>query len=539
MRIMLIRPPIYSKNLRYPAGPRFGLPLGILYLAAAIEQENIEVSLYDALIDFDLNNPAKNDDGSFHIGASWNTIIKKVKDRCPDIVGITNPFSDFFSLAIRTAIEIKKRFPGIVTVAGGPHASGAPESFFQSGMGIDYVVRGEAEKSFLRLIDALRNNRPLSSVPGLTWRDGGVMRSNAMAGFIGDLDSIPFPAYHLIENMERYFYFTKTGFPSRFMFEYPGSEREVSLITSRGCPFHCVFCGNHIHMGRRWRYHSADYVLRHMELLIARYGVRHFHIEDDNITLNKKRFELILDGIISRKWNITWDTPNGVRAEGLTEELLVKAKTSGCTYMIIGIESGNQKVLDTIIKKTLDLGEVRAAARICKKTELDLHGFYIVGFPGETVREIQDTFRFALDLLKTNSVIPHLCLARPLAGTELHKLCQKGNYLTDTIEPNIGSGIRNEVFPRRMIATGEFTPELLERLTAHFNLKAMRIIVGQSVVWLLLHPLVMPIVVKKFVLDLRFGLGNAVKRIFFGGMLYKNNFLRWEAVRSQKKNHLY
>jgi radical SAM superfamily enzyme YgiQ (UPF0313 family) len=482
-----------------------------------------------------LNNPAKNDDGSFHIGASWDTIIKKVKERCPDIVGITNPFSDFFSLAVRTAVEIKKRFPGIITVAGGPHASGAPESFFQPGTGIDYVVRGEAEQSFLRLIDALANNRPMSSVPGLTWRDGGAMRSNAMAGFIGDLDSIPFPAYHLIENMERYFYFTKAGFPSRFMFEYPGSEREVSLITSRGCPFRCIFCGNHLHMGRQWRYHSAEYVLRHMELLIARYGVRHFHLEDDNLTCNRKRFKLIVDGILSRKWDITWDTPNGIRLEGLTEDLLVKAKMSGCTYMIIGIESGNQKVLDTIIKKTLDLGDVRAIAHLCKKINFDLHGFYIVGFPGETVGEIQDTFRFAIDLLKTSSVIPHLCLARPLAGTELQELCQKGNYLTDAIEPHIGSGMRNEVFPRRMIATGEFTPELLERLTARFNFKAIRIIVYQSSVWLLLHPQVMPMVVKRFVADLRFGLGSAVKRIFFSGMLYKNNFLRWKSVQSQRK----
>ena len=142
-----------------------------------------------------------------------------------------------------------------------------------------------------------------------------------------------------------------------------------------------------------------------MEHLIRRYGVRHFHLEDDNVTLNKERFEKILLGIKERRWSITWDTPNGIRAEGLSKELLLLVKNSGCTYLIIGIESGNQRVLDSIVKKNLNLAAVEQAACLCKTIGIDLHAFYVVGFPGETRNEIEDTFRFADRMIKSLQTI--------------------------------------------------------------------------------------------------------------------------------------
>ncbi len=181
--------------------------------------------------------------------------------------------------------------------------------------------------------------------------------------------------------MEQYFGLVKQGYPSRFTFEYPGSERELSLITSRGCPYKCTFCGNHQHMGRKWRYHSVMNIMEHIQYVIDEFGIQHFHIEDDNLSLNIKRFEEFLDMVIAQNWKITWDTPNGIRAEGFSEEIVKKIVLSGCTYMIIGVESGSQRVLNDVVKKKLDIRKVVTASQLTHKYKLPLHAFFIIGFP--------------------------------------------------------------------------------------------------------------------------------------------------------------
>lgn len=524
MRILLIRPPIYSTSLDYPSGPRFGIPVSLLYLASVLEKEGIDVTIYDALIDFDWRNIDRNKEGNYHIGASWNVFTKKVLEYKPDIAGITNPFSDFADYAVRAASEIKRGNKNIITVIGGPHATGAPESFHTKGSGVDYVVRGEGERTFVSLLRALQNKASLDQVTGITYRVDSKVISTPPAPFIGNLDELPLPAYHLIE-MERYFDIVKAGFPSRNTFKYRGSEREVSIITSRGCPFQCVFCGNHLHMGRRWRYHSVEYILDHIALLITRYNVKHFHIEDDNLSLNKERFEQLLEGIIKRKWDITWDTPNGIRADKLTKGILKKMKEAGCTYLVIGIESGNQKVLDEVINKGLHLQEIIETVSASKEIGLDVHAFYMIGFPGEGKKEIHETLDFALHLLKKYIVIPHLSLTRPLPGTELYKLCEEKGYLTEPVVPEESLDYKSEIFKRTMIQTGEFNPADLENWSSVFYKKVIRTIVLKTVVWLLYHPHVLIIVLKDLGQNRDRGVVKNIRDVFFNRLFFKNNFL--------------
>jgi anaerobic magnesium-protoporphyrin IX monomethyl ester cyclase len=524
LKILLVRPPAYSKSLKYPGGPRFGLPTSLLYLAAVLEKEQIEVKIYDALIDFSWENIDKDEIGNYHIGASWSIFGQKVLEQNPDIVGITNSFSDFFSYAIRAAEEIKARDVNIITVVGGPHATSSPESFFFYSDSVDYIVRGEGEISFLQLIKSLIHGNPINKVQGITYKEGKHLISTSRPPFIKNLDDLPFPAYHLVP-MERYFDIVRESYPSRFMWEYHGSEREVSLITSRGCPFHCIFCGNFLHMGRRWRYHSVAYILRHMELLISRYGVRHFHLEDDNIALNIRRLKRLLDGVQKKGWNITWDTPNGIRADGLTIEILRKIKGSGCTYLIIGIESGSQKVLDQIIRKKLVLEKVIQTSAYCKRLHLDLHGFFVVGFPGEGQKEIKKTFDFAKNLLWRYDVIPHLCLARPLPGTELYKICEKKGYLTEPLLPEIGSSLRSEIYPRVMIQTELFSPKDIMKWVNNFNNQIVLIIILKTVIFLCLHPQILTRVSRQLWRWRKKGFSCAIKRLFFGGLFFKFNYL--------------
>ena len=524
MKILLVRPPIYSKTLEYPSGPRFGVPIGLLYLAAYMEGERHEVAIYDALVDFEWKDIQRDGDGDYHIGATWPRIVEKVLEYQPDILGITNPFSDMADYTIRVATEVKAIRPDIVTVVGGPHATSCAERFFTKDNSVDFVVRGEGEITLARLADAVAEGNGAKDLPGVSYKDGDRIHSNPPAPFIGNLDDLPLPAYHLVP-MERYFQLVKDGYPSRFMFEYPGSEREVSIITSRGCPFHCVFCGNHIHMGRRWRYHGVAYVVDHMDVLISQYGVRHFHLEDDNIALNIERFDCLLDAIRERGWDITWDTSNGIRLDGLTPDLLRKIKDSRCTYLEFGIDSGKQETLDHIVKKGVKLEDAESIVATCKRLAIDVHALYVVGFPAETHGDIEETFRFAKHLLWRYDAIPHLCMARPLPGTELHEICEKGGYLTEPILPEMGSGLRGEVYPRVMIQTEEFTPRDLERWVGRFNRDVVAIMMVKTLAWLVRHPETIPSIIRKFWYDRRRGLREALKRIFYGGLFFKSNLL--------------
>jgi len=523
MTIVLVRPPVYSHSLAYPGGPRFGLPLSILYLAAVLRKAGYPVRLYDALVDLELAGLSRGPDGTYHIGAPWPRMVDTIAAMQPSLVGFTNPFSDFAAYTNTAIAQVKARLPEVPIVVGGPHATAAPDYFLRQSQA-DFAVRGEGEVALLDLVQALEGKRALEKVGGLSWRRDGQVVHNAPAEFIQDLDALPLPAYDLAP-MERYLKLSAAGFPSRYMFEYPGSQREVSLITSRGCPFRCVFCGNFLHMGRKWRAHSVDYVLAHMELLVRQYGVRHFHIEDDNLSLDPRRLDRFLDALIAKGWGITWDTPNGIRADRLSEEAVTRLKDSGCTYVVVGVESGNQRVLDQVIHKKLALTDVEATAQRCRRNRVDMHAFYVVGFPGETVPEIKDTLAFATRLLWRYDVMPHLGLARPLPGTPLYDECAAKGYLSEPLRPEIGAAVRSEVFSREMIQTDDFTPQLLERLVRRFNRQIAAIAVLKALGWVCTHPRAVPRILAHFLRGLRGGLPAAVKRVFFGGLFYKNNYL--------------
>jgi len=524
MKICLIRPPSFCGSLAYPSGPRFGLPLSLLYLGASMEEAGHAVVLYDALTDMDVNISGLRPDaaGSYHIGAPYESIGRTIRGIAPDVVGITNPFSDFFSCTIQTAAAVKAALPSAPVIAGGPHATSDPASFLYAGSPVDYVMRAECELAVLELLKALETGNQPTSVPNLAYLRDEEVIMNALGPFIADLDSLPLPAYHLAD-VEKTFLFVKAGFPSRFSFEYPMSHREASIVTSRGCPYNCVFCGNHLHMGRKWRYHSVDYIMKHMELLVTKYDVRHFHIEDDNLGMDPARFGEFLDALTAKNWGVTWDTPNGIRADRMSGELIAKAKESGCTYLIFGVESGNQRILDSVINKNLDLDAVTQTAKAARRNRLDVHAFYVVGFPGETKKEIFDTFRYALKLLARYDVIPHLCLARPLPGTRLYKLCEENGYLTAPVLPQIGKGLRGEMFSRQMIRTESFNPELLEKWVNGFNRKTILLAAAKSFLFLLWRPTAAFKVLKRF-MTLKGGLRRRLLKLFFGGLFFKFNY---------------
>jgi radical SAM superfamily enzyme YgiQ (UPF0313 family) len=236
-------------------------------------------------------------------------------------------------------------------------------------------------------------------------------------------------------------------------------------------------------MGKKFRYHSPAYVIEHIKFLIEKYNIRRFHFEDDNISLNKARFEQIVDKIIEQKMEIRWDTPNGVRADTLDFNLLKKIKKSGCENLTIAVESGNQGVLNNIIKKNTSLDRIQETVRFCRQLGINLSAFYVVGFPGETITNMNETINLALRLFKSYHVTPHLFCATPLFGTELYDKCLEQGLIKKNLTDKDLS-VATGWYGNPLISTAEFSKKDVKRITKDFQLAMQR----EKLKYYLKHP---------------------------------------------------
>jgi magnesium-protoporphyrin IX monomethyl ester (oxidative) cyclase len=463
-KVLLINPP----QTYYEQSQGFSVyfPLGLLYLAAAVRDIS-EVKIFDCLErDFEV----RRDGGVVRYGAPFEKVCTAIAEVRPDIVGVSIPFTAQAENGKRIGAICREINPGITVVFGGPDPSVRYAQLLESGF-CDYCVVGEGEDTFRECIERLDAGESPRGVPGLAYRDGyGTVRFMRRE-FIHDLDRLPLPAYDLVD-MESYL-----ENPRLYSNRSPIHRRSISLITSRGCPHSCVFCSIRLHMGRRYRAHSPEYVLRHIELCVEQYGIRNFHFEDDNISLDRKRFEAILDGIIELGLDIRWDTPNGIRADSLNRGLLEKIKASGCAQLTIAIESGNQEVLDRVIRKNASLAYMKEVVRHCRELNIRTNAFYVIGFPGETIGNIRETIDLALALLRTCDLIPNLFVATPLYGTELYEICVRDGLIDGALSSE-ELATATQVFGNPLIETPEFTKAdvklLLKSYTARLKRELLR-----------------------------------------------------------------
>lgn len=465
MKVLLIRHP--TTHFAKTAPPVSGLPLGILYVAAALKAAGYPVQLYDAIVDADEKRWGDAcEDGKYQMGATQEEIGRFVAEAAPDVVGISNQYTSQVNNAIKTAQTVKEVNSAITVVVGGPHASVMPSSFFENPGIVDFAVIGEGEKTMVNLLDCLRSGKDVSRLKGIAYLKDGQLVIQKKKKFIADLDRIQLPAYDLLD-MERYFYFNKKGKDGRESYQYPASHRSISMITSRGCPFNCIFCSIHLSMGRQFRAHSVSYVLNHIQHIQREYDIRHIHFEDDNFTLDMDRFSAIIDGLIAARLPITWDTPNGVRADYLNHSILKKCKTSKCTYLRIGVESANETVSKEIVRKHLELKTVVDVAKQCQKIGIDLDAFYMIGLPGENLSQMEETIDFAILHECIHGLTPYgMFTATPLIGTDLYKMCVDRGYITSELSfNNIATATQGE----GMISTENFSPDTLKTLLKKYR----------------------------------------------------------------------
>ena len=451
MKVLMINPPqTFYPGSEQPAG---NLPIGLMYIAAVLQRAGVKVEILDA---FMVATFQKNGD-STSVGMPFEQIKQEIASRKPDIVGISGPFTCQIENSIKVSNLAKEVNANILTVMGGPHVTLVPKEFLEEAKNVDIAVTGEGEYAMLDIAHAFGGKKQLSEIQGIAFRQNGEVVLNPSRPLIENLDELPYPAYDLVD-MEQYLNHQKIGYRSF-------QDRAISMITSRGCPFNCCFCAVHLHMGQKFRAHSAKYVLDHIQFVVDKFKVKNIFFEDDNLTLDLERFEAICDGIIERKIKIGWETPNGVRADCLNLDLLKKMKQSGANSIFVGVESGDQQILDKVICKSLDLNRVVQFAKDAQSIGLKTGAFYIIGFPGETKVNMQRTVDFALELKRKYDVGMHLFAATPSYGTRLYDECRAKGYLPADLSWNSFAQAR-QAKGMPLITTNEFTPAEVKEIAA-------------------------------------------------------------------------
>jgi len=392
MKVLFVLPP--SKFAIKERLGITGLPLGLAYLAAVLEKDKHEVRIIDA--------PT--------LSYRMSRIGDEIKKFRPQIVGLTATTSTIYE-AYQLANMVKEISSSIKVIAGGPHVTFTARETLEECPYMDVVVRREGEETSEELINLLKSSPQdisfLEKVKGITFRINGKIMETEDRPFIKDLDELPFPAYHLLP-MDKY--------------KLEG-KRFANIITSRGCPFSCIFCSSSELCGKTWRGRSAENVIEEIKLLSERYGVKEIEFLDDTFTLNKKRVERICDLLIKEKLNISWACSS--RVDTLSEELVNHLREAGCHTIYLGIESGSQHTLD-IINKGITLIQAERAIRIVKKAQLNTLGTFIIGIPGETIKTIKKTISFAKKLSPT---LVQFTICTPYPGTKLFQMAKEKGWL--------------------------------------------------------------------------------------------------------------
>lgn len=360
MKVLLINPPSNS--------PQPIMPLGLAYLAAALESKGIPVDVVDAWAE----------------GLDFKLLEKRIAEtEGVGLIGIT-VMSPIYPAGIKTIRIARKAAPESKIIIGGTHPSSLPEECLKDCPELDFAAAGEGDELIVRLVGALLGDgTQLSSIKGLAYRENGVIIFNGHADPISDLDDLPFPSRHLFP-LPRY----KPHPPYRLYNAF------ATMITSRGCPFQCTYCTKSV-SGRDFRFQSTGRVVDEIDHLIKNYGIRQIHFYDDDFTINKKRVADLCDEIVDRKIKIVWSCVT--RVDLVDEILLEKMKMSGCWLISYGVESGCQHILDKV-KKGYKVEQVKNAFMLTKMVGIRTLGYFMAGFPGETRETLNDTVELSFEI---------------------------------------------------------------------------------------------------------------------------------------------
>jgi len=395
MKMLLIKPR-YIFVSHHPVqfqGSEKALPLALAYLAAVLEKDGHVIHIADYQID------------NQQIAA----ILRKFK---PEIVGIS-AYSKEFLHARELMREVKESQPDLPIVIGGPHVNAYRERVFDQSGHIDYAIVNEGEETLLELLHRLEGKQDVGGIQGLMHRNnGGQVVFNGPRPFIKNIDAIPFMALHHFQ-VDNYY-------PAAGTFRRLPS---VTMLTSRGCPFRCVFCNTDL-FGKNVRLRSAENVLSEIELIVEKYGAQEINFCDETLTIDRNRMVDICEGLLRRHLKIGWKC--STRVDLVDADLLKLMKRSGCFYIGFGVESGVQATLDRL-KKGITVDQTRRAFAECRKVGIATMAYFMMNVPGESIEAIEQSIRFSREIKPT---FLNFELIKPYCGTELRQMIEGNPDIT-------------------------------------------------------------------------------------------------------------
>jgi radical SAM superfamily enzyme YgiQ (UPF0313 family) len=368
MNFLLIRPGEYNKIVKnLTVSTSTFPPLGLLYLGAELEQAGHNVKILDYYME-ELSR------------GKLNSLLMS-----SDAVGI-NVHTDELKHSIDISNMINDLDSDIPMIIGGPHCTFLPEKSLMDISSADICVQGEGEYVIHDIVKYLQGKKNLDNIHGIYYRNNGFILSGKPLKVINNLDILPFPSRHLVD---KYDY-------GNFPFGLKIKKKVTSMVTSRGCPYHCRFCTRYQNVINGWgfRQRSSDNILLEFEEINDKYGS--MMIVDDNFLGDKKRAHKILDGLIKMGINIDL-LVMGARADSADKEIYMKMKKAGVKVINYGIESGNQDVLN-FYNKNISLQQIQDTVKLARKMNFLTIATFIFGAPFETKLHIENSIKFACSL---------------------------------------------------------------------------------------------------------------------------------------------
>ncbi|MBI4927800.1 MAG: B12-binding domain-containing radical SAM protein [Anaerolineae bacterium] len=387
--------------------------LGLAYLGAVLREHGRTVGVLDSFAESVHQRRPVVDDGWEEYGLTDEQIVERIADFQPDLIGLTIPFSCQHYMGQRLGRLIKQRLPGVLLVAGGNHVTAATQ--VMDAEVFDWLVMGEGELTFPALIDALEQGQSPEGMLGIV-RPGEITLGKP--GYIEDLDALPLPALDLLP-LDKI---------------WNGGRRWIIMVATRGCNNACNFCSIHIVMGRRIRRRSIQNVLDEIDLRVKRDRIQDIYFEDDNMTGDPAWAKELFRQIAARRYGLRLYARNGIRADTVDRELLQLMKKAGFQDFMIAPESGSQQTLDHIIGKHMRLEDCTRAVQLAHEVNLDINLFFVIGFPGETWEDIEQTVAYAHKLRKMGAKGVWLSLASPYPGTRLFRQCMEQGLMPEEFD---------------------------------------------------------------------------------------------------------
>ncbi len=402
MRVLFLEPP---KDYWFVMGEYLPPPYGILQLAAFLKSKNkdAEIEVLDCQAE--------------HL--SWRGLEKRIASFEPDVVASSALATCNTYVTVRALETAKKVDPDILTVAGGQHFTVMAHESLKAYPEIDVIVRGEGELTLVELVKRLSEKKSASGIRGMSSRHRGKILHSPPRPLIENLDDLPFPGYHFVEDIVHEYHFTAIA----------GSKTRYALVEgSRGCPHRCTFCTQWRHWDGKWRVKSPKRIAEEMEFCYQKYGSRFIWLTDDNFGLGKCASELA-DEIIRRGINddMMWFVQ--VRCDDVVKNrsLLPKIRKSGLRWALLGVESHSPSTLETF-NKNINPDEARKAVRLLKENDIFAHTMFMIGERKDSSESIARLREFVNDLDPDLAIF---AILTPFPGTEIFEEAKRNGWIED------------------------------------------------------------------------------------------------------------